>query len=145
MLHNKNSRQNWNILRTKRAFDIKQKAFFIIFKGLSSAKNCIRPACASLILGLDLVFQGTIQYYTKKTKIFHHTMFNPLWMFWKKTTLLLYFSKKWTHFISRLGPGYSGKLLSSRLSLQNVIHSSQIIPSYFRNLLERPHNLLFVN
>ena len=27
----------------KRAFDVKQKAFFIIFKVLSAAKNCLRP------------------------------------------------------------------------------------------------------
>ena len=52
----KSQDKNLNILRTKRAFDVKQKAFFIIFKGLSSAKNCIRAECASLILGLDLVF-----------------------------------------------------------------------------------------
>ena len=33
----------------KRAFDVKQKAFFIIFKGLSAAKNCLRPESAPLI------------------------------------------------------------------------------------------------
>ena len=27
----------------KRAFGMKQKTFFIIFKGLSVAKNCLRP------------------------------------------------------------------------------------------------------
>ena len=27
----------------KRAFEVKQKAFFIIFKGLSVAENCLRP------------------------------------------------------------------------------------------------------
>ena len=27
----------------KRAFKVKWKAFFIIFKGLSVAKNCVRP------------------------------------------------------------------------------------------------------
>ena len=27
----------------KRAFEVKQKAFFIIFKGLSIAKKCLRP------------------------------------------------------------------------------------------------------
>ena len=36
------SRQNLNILRTKRAFKVKQKVFFIIFKGLSVAENNIR-------------------------------------------------------------------------------------------------------
>ena len=35
---NKKSRQKLNILRTKRAFEVKWKAFFIIFKGLSFAK-----------------------------------------------------------------------------------------------------------
>ena len=34
---------NLNILRTKRDFKMKKKAFFIIFKGLSVAKNCFRP------------------------------------------------------------------------------------------------------
>ena len=35
--------KNLNIVRTKKAFEVKQKAFFIIFKGLSVAKNCLRP------------------------------------------------------------------------------------------------------
>ena len=38
----------------KRAFELKQKAFFIIFKGLSIAKNCLRPESAPLN---QLVFQ----------------------------------------------------------------------------------------
>ena len=33
----------------KRAFKVKQKAFFIIFKGLSFTKNCLRPESVSLI------------------------------------------------------------------------------------------------
>ena len=37
-----------NILRTKSAFKVKQKAFFIIFKGLSVAKNYLRPESAPL-------------------------------------------------------------------------------------------------
>ena len=32
-----------NILRTKRAFKVKYKVFFIILKGLSFAKNCLGP------------------------------------------------------------------------------------------------------
>ena len=32
-----------NILRTKSDFEVKQKALFIILKGLSVAKNCLRP------------------------------------------------------------------------------------------------------
>ena len=32
----------------KRAFDVKQKAFFIILKGLPAAKNCLRPESAPL-------------------------------------------------------------------------------------------------
>ena len=35
-------------MRTKRAFDVKLKAFFIIFKGLSVAKNCLRPESSLL-------------------------------------------------------------------------------------------------
>ena len=36
------------ILRTKRAFDVTQKAFFIIFKGVSVAENCLRPESVPL-------------------------------------------------------------------------------------------------
>ena len=32
----------------KKAFDVKQKAFFIIFKGLSAAKKYLRPESAPL-------------------------------------------------------------------------------------------------
>ena len=35
-------------MRTKRAFKVKQKTFFIIFKGHSEAKNCARLETASL-------------------------------------------------------------------------------------------------
>ena len=38
--------KNLNILRTKWAFDVKQKLFFIIFKELLAAKNCLRPESA---------------------------------------------------------------------------------------------------
>ena len=34
----------------KRVFKVKQKAFFIIFKELSVAKNCLRPESAPLRL-----------------------------------------------------------------------------------------------
>ena len=40
--------KNSNILRTKRAFEVKQKAFFIIFKELPVAKNYLRPESAPL-------------------------------------------------------------------------------------------------
>ena len=43
--------KNSNILRTKGAFKMKSKAFFIIFKGLSVAKNCLRTESAYLKLG----------------------------------------------------------------------------------------------
>ena len=32
---------NSDILRTKRAFKVKLKAFFIIFEGISGAKTCL--------------------------------------------------------------------------------------------------------
>ena len=45
----KSQDKNLNILRTKkRDFKVKLKAFFIIFKGLSVAKNSIRPESALL-------------------------------------------------------------------------------------------------
>ena len=34
--------ENLNILRTERTFSIKSKSIFIIFKGLSAARNCLR-------------------------------------------------------------------------------------------------------
>ena len=40
--------KNLKILKIKRAFEVKSKAFFIIFKGLSVAKNYLRPESASL-------------------------------------------------------------------------------------------------
>ena len=36
------------MLRTKGALEVKSKAFFIIFKGLSVAKNYLRPESAPL-------------------------------------------------------------------------------------------------
>ena len=49
LLHDqKNQDKKLNILRMKRAFEVKWKAFFIIFKGLSVAKNCLRPENAPL-------------------------------------------------------------------------------------------------
>ena len=41
--------KNLNALRAKKAFEV--KAFFIIFKGLSIVKNCLRPESAPLNLG----------------------------------------------------------------------------------------------
>ena len=40
-LHDQKVMTKTYILRTKRAFNVKQKAFFIIFEGLSVAKNCL--------------------------------------------------------------------------------------------------------
>ena len=39
-----------NILWRKRAFVVKQKEFFIIFKRLSVAKNCIRPETGPFLI-----------------------------------------------------------------------------------------------
>ena len=36
-------------MRTKQAFKVKEKAFFIVLKGLSNAKNCLRPEREPLI------------------------------------------------------------------------------------------------
>ena len=44
----KSQDKNLNIFRTKRALEVKEKVFFIIFKGLSVAKNCLRPEGAPL-------------------------------------------------------------------------------------------------
>ena len=44
----KNQDKNLNILWAKRAFDLKKKAFFIIFKGLLAAKKRLKPESAPL-------------------------------------------------------------------------------------------------
>ena len=43
------SKQKFEYLEKKTAFKVKLKAFFIIFTGLSIAKNCLRPKIAPLI------------------------------------------------------------------------------------------------
>ena len=49
MLHDQKSQdKKLNILRIERAFQVKLKAFFIIFKGLSAAKNYLGPESAPL-------------------------------------------------------------------------------------------------
>ena len=45
----KKSGQYLDILRTKKAFNMKQKAFVIIFEGLSLARNCLRAESGPLI------------------------------------------------------------------------------------------------
>ena len=42
--------KNWNLLRMKRAFKVKQKAFLVVFKGLSFVKNGLKPWGAHLKL-----------------------------------------------------------------------------------------------
>ena len=43
---------NLNILRTRRAFKVKQKAFFIIFKAFLVAKICLIPESEPLRMDL---------------------------------------------------------------------------------------------
>ena len=63
---------------TKRAFEAKQKAFFIIFKELSVDKNCLRPGSAPLKVG-----NNSLCYYIKllqsKQNIVRHST-NITWM-----------------------------------------------------------------
>ena len=49
-----------NILRTKRAFELKQKTSFIIFKGLLAGKNYLRPE--SMPCSLNSVIRSVIKY-----------------------------------------------------------------------------------
>ena len=44
----------------KRAFEVKEKAFFIIFKGLSVAKNCLRAERTH-----ECVFKEHMSVYTR--------------------------------------------------------------------------------
>ena len=49
LLHDQKSQdKKLNILRIERAFQVKLKAFFIIFKGLSATKNYLGPESAPL-------------------------------------------------------------------------------------------------
>ena len=48
----------------KSAFEVKQKTFFIIFKGLSVAKNCLRPESAPLTFDENLFL--SLQLLSKK-------------------------------------------------------------------------------
>ena len=44
------------------ASKVKQKAFFIIFKGISVVKNCLRPESVSLVLteGINIMVHKTV-------------------------------------------------------------------------------------
>ena len=57
----KSQDKNLKILRTKRAFKVKEKAFFIIFKGLSVAKNCLRPESVPLTQFSNLYSLQTLE------------------------------------------------------------------------------------
>ena len=48
--------KNLNILRRKRAFKVNAKVFFIIFKGVSVAENCLRLESAPLTLILKWTY-----------------------------------------------------------------------------------------
>ena len=45
----------------KRVFKVKRKAILIIFKGLSFAKNCLRPESAPLRVSLKLYLRLCLQ------------------------------------------------------------------------------------
>ena len=66
-LQPKSQDKNSNILRTKRAFQVKQKAFFIIFAFLSFAKYCLRPESASLRIKIKIKNQKPIQKLNQKS------------------------------------------------------------------------------
>ena len=83
----KSQDKNLNILRTKRAFKVKQKAFFIIFKELSAAKNCLRPESALLKL---VRFSGNLCIYP---------IFDWYWLRWK---LKLLANKTWITWLCAL-------------------------------------------
>ena len=59
------SKQNLNILTTKRGFGMKQKAFFIDFRGLSVAKNYLRPESAPLRIFPLFLFRKMYYWVTK--------------------------------------------------------------------------------
>ena len=44
----KSQEKNVNLFKRERALEVNEKAFFIIFKGLSVAKNCLGPESVPL-------------------------------------------------------------------------------------------------
>ena len=61
-----------NILRIKGVFDVKQKSFFINFKGLSAAKICFRPESAAL--NRMIIFPETHTLLQLRTKYLRQTL-----------------------------------------------------------------------
>ena len=89
----KKSRQKRiNILRTKRAFHVKQKAFSIIFKGLLVAKNCLRTKGAPLSLKdskwkkIIFPFSNARDEHVQFTSLHHYTNFYVLRLLSIKST-----------------------------------------------------------
>ena len=59
----KSQDKNLNILRTKRAYELKLKVIFIIFNGFSVAKICLRPESMSLRLKPIALSHDTYSWY----------------------------------------------------------------------------------
>ena len=59
----KTSRQNLKNLENKKLLRWSKNQFFIIFKGLSVAKNCLRPESVSLRRKLYKIFHGWISHF----------------------------------------------------------------------------------
>ena len=56
--------KNLDILRTKSAFDVKQKAFFFIFKGFSAAKNGLKLESAPLNFRYRVSFEQGVPWHS---------------------------------------------------------------------------------
>ena len=57
---NKSRQKLKYLVRTKRVFEVKQKAFFINFKELSISKKCLRPESVSLIDSHNKIISSSV-------------------------------------------------------------------------------------
>ena len=101
--------ENLNILRTKRAFEVKSKAFFVIFKGLSIAKNCLRPESAPSVWTVQKQLSTAILFRKSLQKILVVESF--LWSNYRLTVHSGDYILKWLHqerFLANLPKAFGG-------------------------------------
>ena len=103
-------------MRTKRAFKVKSKAFFIIFNELSVVKNCLRPESVPLTT-FFILFLLFLVFFKKK---WIHTNFFWFIFLTNSAIKLIYFTgyaKSWPK-LSRI---WKYKLLPPKLGSMNFI------------------------
>ena len=91
----KSQDKNVNILRTRRAFNMKQKVFFIILKGLSELRNCFRFESGPLSTTFFVYF-SFISYSLRNIfpSVFYRTAAPKDFTSYKKTLVMDFFFNK---------------------------------------------------